>query len=232
MEKQTKGTKICTTCGVRKPLSAFLSSSVGYTKTYSKICKTCRAKQFAKRFITHAEDDDDDEGGGGKSSGLVIDYEAKLAMQQQQEEAKEAKEETKEEAHEEEDEIKLKKEEKREQDKTKKSRVSKNLIDRLAKMFAKKKSTLPTGAIQTLYDTYKLNHVLDGINAAGALKTMGPEWGKRMADILRFSGAVSMLALSFKYYESFSGKVTESVQAEPQNNELLEVTKDIINPHF
>lgn len=227
MEKHTKGNKICTVCGASKPLSAFLISSIGYAKNYSKICKSCRIKQSTKRFITHAEDDEE---GGGKISGLVIDYEAKLAMQQQQEEEKEAKEEAKEEDLELEDESqKLKETEKEKKEKT---RISKNIVDRLAKLLSKKKSKVSPASLQTLREMYEFSSVLDGISTAGALKSLGPEWGKRMADILRFSGTISLISLAYKQYESFSGKISESNSSLPKTNELLQATKDIINPHF
>lgn len=72
--KQQK-TKICTACGIRKPLSDFVIDPSKRLKEYSDICQSCRGTK-------HKETVDDDEGGGGKIKQLGIDYFAKRFMEE------------------------------------------------------------------------------------------------------------------------------------------------------
>lgn len=226
MGKNRKGTKVCSICHIRKPISEFLLSTAGYAKEYSNVCHSCRLKMHKKAF--GAEDEDEDRKGGG----LKIDYNAKLFESLKQEEKKEKIEEAKKEAHEETDEIELlKKEKKQKATKEVKSRTKKSLIERLANLLSKQKPT-ETIIANALYDTYQVNSMTDGIDAAGALKSLGPEWGKRMTDFRRFSGINALLSLTVTYAE-FGGKITEAARQsdKSQSNQLLDTTKKIFEPH-
>jgi len=230
MEKSKKGTRVCSNCNRRKPLSAFLLSTAGYTKNYSNICKSCRLKLHKKAIS--AEDEDE----GGKSGGLKVDYNAKLFEFLKQQEQKEAREEDIKEAHEETEEAHLTEDkEKQTKDKDTKSRTAKTLIEQLANLLSRKKSDT-TAITNVLYNAYQANKLLDGISTAGTLTASGPEFGKRMAiDLMRFSGFVSSLrSLSFRYFEAFGGKITEADrQADKsiQPKELHEVAKEFFEPH-
>ncbi len=74
MDKQPQKTKICTSCGIRKPLSNFVKDPSKRHKEYSDICQSCRGtKQKASL---------DDEEDGGKGRQLSIDYFAKRFMEE------------------------------------------------------------------------------------------------------------------------------------------------------
>lgn len=68
-------TKICTVCGIRKPLSDFVIDPSKRLKEYSEICQSCRGTKHKKTV-------DDEEGGGGKIKQLGIDYYAKRFMEE------------------------------------------------------------------------------------------------------------------------------------------------------
>ncbi|MGD9152665.1 MAG: hypothetical protein PVG30_03280 [Gammaproteobacteria bacterium] len=227
MGKNQKGTKVCSICHIRKPISEFLLSTSGYAKKYSNVCHACRLKKRKKAFFAKDEDE------GGKSGGLKIDYNAKLFEFLKQEEEKEKIEEAKKEAHEETDELEaLKKEKKQKTSKETKSRTAKSLIERLVSLLSRQKRT-ETIIANALYDTYQVNALTDGIDAAGALKSLGPEWGKRMADFRRFSGINALLSLTVTY-AAFGGKITEAARQSDksaQSNQLLETAKEIFEHH-
>lgn len=223
MKKHPKETKICRICHAKKPLADFLLSTSGYLKKYGNICHACRLKQQKKTSKVAAEDEDE----GGKGGGLKIDYNAKLFETLKQEEKKEEIEEARKEAHEETDEIEaLKEQEKQEAAKETKSRTAKSLIERLANLLSRKKTITDSVAIEALYTMYKINSIADGILSAGALKTLGPEWGKKMADFRRFSGINALISLNIGFAE-FSGKITE---AAGHGNELIQEAKRILDP--
>ncbi len=78
MKKQPSNkTKICSVCGIRKPLSSFVIDSTKRLKEYSEICQSCRSK------IPKEADDDE---GGGKGKKLNIDFFAKKFMAELHEE--------------------------------------------------------------------------------------------------------------------------------------------------
>jgi len=223
MKKHHSNTKICKLCHAKKPLADFLLSAAGYLKKYGSICHACRLKQHKKASKVAAEDEDE----GGKGGGLKIDYNAKLFETLRQEEKKEAIEEAKKEAHEETDELEaLKEQEKQETAKEAKSRTTKSLIERLANLLSRKKSTTDSIVTDALYTLYKTNSIVDGITSAGAIKSLGPEWGKRMADFRRFSGINALVSLNVGF-TAFSGKITE---AAGQGNELIQEAKRILDP--
>lgn len=229
MEKNQQGTRICSICHIRKPISEFLLSTAGYAKEYGDVCHDCLLKKRKRTLFPKDEDEDE----GGKSGGLKIDYNTKLFESLKQEEKKEKIEEVKKESHEETDELEtLKEEKKQEAAKETRSRTEKSLVERLANSLSKKKPT-ETIIANTLYDTYQVNTLTDGIDAAGALKTLGPEWGKKMADFRRFSGINSLLSLTVTYAE-FSGKITEAARQpnkSAQSNQLLDTAKKIFEHH-
>jgi hypothetical protein len=76
--------KICSVCGVRKPLHDFVLNPAALIKEYSEICSTCRNKQV-KTGVTQ----DDDEGSGGKGRGLAVDFLTKWMHLRDQEQQKE-----------------------------------------------------------------------------------------------------------------------------------------------
>lgn len=68
-------TKICSSCGQRKPLSAFLQMNASGTARHGQICATCRkteAENAARRRKTEAE------GGGMHETGHKIDTKARM----------------------------------------------------------------------------------------------------------------------------------------------------------
>lgn len=77
MDQPTPKTKICTSCGIRKPLDDFVIDSHKRLKKYGSICKACRGKK--------GELSDEDEEGGGKQKSSSLDYFAKRFMESLQE---------------------------------------------------------------------------------------------------------------------------------------------------
>lgn len=223
MKKHAEETKFCTICHANKPLADFLLSGSGHLKKYGSVCHACRLKQHKKDSKTVAAAEEEEEEEGGKGGGLIIDYNAKLFETLKQEEKKEEIEEAKKESREETDEFEaLKEEKKQETAKETKSRAAKSLIERLAKLLSSKKSA-DTAVYSALYNVYKMNSMVDGITAAGAIKALGPEWGKRMADFRRFSGINALVSLNVVFTE-FSGKITESAG---EGSELIQAAKNL-----
>ena len=66
-------TKTCISCGIEKPLSAFLELSGEHSGSYGSICGTCRKENQTKAKPKETE------GGSRSSSGEKIDSKAKIA---------------------------------------------------------------------------------------------------------------------------------------------------------
>lgn len=78
MDKSTPKTKICSSCGIRKPLDDFVVDPFKRHKEYSDICQACRGTKPDK------EAPDDEGGAGGKQKSSGLDYFAKQFMEKLQ----------------------------------------------------------------------------------------------------------------------------------------------------
>src|SRR3990167_5377681 len=57
MAKNNLSTRVCTSCGLKKPLSAFLQISGREGTRYGSICSTCRGTGVKEKTTTDARDD-------------------------------------------------------------------------------------------------------------------------------------------------------------------------------
>ncbi|HSW70113.1 MAG TPA: hypothetical protein VLI69_08210 [Gammaproteobacteria bacterium] len=92
MNKQTILTRICTTCGIEKPLSAFLYLSSKQGATYGQICASCRGAGQKEKISSLPPNEDEDEHGGETSSGARMGAKQLLEIElQKKQELKENK---------------------------------------------------------------------------------------------------------------------------------------------
>ena len=76
MEKQRPLNRTCLSCGLEKPLAAFLQISGTQGTVYGNICSTCRSTGAKSKTIVPKTDIDDEE--GSESSGYRIDNKMKV----------------------------------------------------------------------------------------------------------------------------------------------------------
>lgn len=73
-----KQSKICSVCGIRKPLDDFIVDPSKLLKEHSPICQKCRGIKFDE------QSNEDEEGGGGKGRKLNLDLFAKQFIEELQ----------------------------------------------------------------------------------------------------------------------------------------------------
>ncbi|MEO8401983.1 MAG: hypothetical protein ABI597_09365 [Gammaproteobacteria bacterium] len=79
MAKRKSLTRICTACGIEKPLSAFLHISGAQGTTYGTICSTCRSAGITEKSNELLTEDER----SGTSSGIRIGSKQKVEIEKQ-----------------------------------------------------------------------------------------------------------------------------------------------------
>ncbi len=80
MEKRGQLTRVCSSCGIQKPLSAFLQITAGQGTTYGAVCASCRSKEAREQIKKNPLEE---EKSSGTQAGARIGSKQRVAMEKE-----------------------------------------------------------------------------------------------------------------------------------------------------
>jgi len=220
--------KVCSKCGVKKPLSAFLQYAGPTGASYGSVCADCR-KAKPEEAATGRN------GGTRNTIGLVIDSKSRVYSEiEKHEQHEKAEEEYKEEREEKEEEV-LKKDEKKSQQLKKESQHRQSYLDRRPFQGSEKQKENKKPE-KSRWASEQFNQRAQGIVESEKMESVGRE-EQAQKDInfaapvedTRVAGKIKFSGVAFKAFTSWVGKsspIARTLDTPPPSAQPAEKTND------